>query len=892
MTASSDQRWTAAVLAVACAVQIVSLLAVRHPPLQDYPNHLLRMHAQQRLATTPIYATHLRSDHAFRPNLLMDLYLAGLAAVLPLRAAGRLLLISGLLLTHFAVWRYLRRFGGGVLAALIAIHLLVAWPFLKGFLNFYAGMGFGLLYLTTLWPAESSALRWPRLVGAVVLALLTVLAHGFAFLAFAAFTTAAALADRGQTLAARLLRPATAVPAALLLLLFVRQQAPATTLLENRPVYDSQGVELLVLDPLSVWLRGHPFLDYGSALLSYGLLGLGLAATAGLAWRRQDAAAGRLVAVAAAAMALYLLAPDELSGGWAHGRHRLLCISLLLLLPLLAALPWQRLRQGAVLVLGGTQLAALGLGVLAFQRFDRAATDFLTLGAGLQRGALILPVDTAPITQPLRPGLHLWAYLCIERDCLAPYLFANRYAQNVYFEHLPPTPPEGQPAPEDWQPILDTVAAGGYDAVLLHGRSAVGEGLLATVLAPAGSRAGGVLFVRPNAAGSARQQRVADPRRGLGPAEAGGDGAYLLGREGRPLAREALDAGGDGGGRGVGDEDAVDAVRHGVNGAAAAAADHRYASRRGFEVDQTETLHVPRRGAGGEHEEIAFGIGGQQVGTGDGTAEADLLGDAQLLGQGLEAGPVVAVADHRVAQGQARGEVVHRPQHAIDVLARRVAGEAADRQQAQGARRRGHRDLEEVVVDTRGADRDARRRHPQARRYQLRRTPAVGQHLAYRGHGATDGAAAQGVAQPPEVGPLQSLQPGRAAGDPGLEEIVAVQVGEEGCAQPLEQGQHAGVHGQPDVYLCALQPVAIGRCLAQHRALGEGHVGQAAVLGVAENDDLVLGRQGGGQAAGQLRHAPQLGRKLRSDHADAQAPHGAECMMPEGCLMGREVVAT
>ena len=100
------------------------------------------------------------------------------------------------------------------------------------------------------------------------------------------------------------------------------------------------------------------------------------------------------------------------------------------------------------------------------------------------------------LDEPVRPNLHLWSYLCIERDCLSPFLFANPYANNLYFRRIPEWPPEGELEPRDWHSITQVLDRESYESVLLHGRSSEGESVLRDSLEPVASNGSGILFVR------------------------------------------------------------------------------------------------------------------------------------------------------------------------------------------------------------------------------------------------------------------------------------------------------------------------------------------------------------------------------------------------------------
>ncbi len=163
-----NPRWIAVAVFVACAAQIASIAAFEFPPVQDYPNHLLRAHVHATLADVPIYASHLAADDGFRPNLLTDWYLGALAHWFPLRLAGKILLCTQVAAAGLAIWMYLVTFGGNVLGGLIAMHLAGSYFLLKGNLNFHVGVSLGLIYLALLWSPDGTFTRTRAALATVV----------------------------------------------------------------------------------------------------------------------------------------------------------------------------------------------------------------------------------------------------------------------------------------------------------------------------------------------------------------------------------------------------------------------------------------------------------------------------------------------------------------------------------------------------------------------------------------------------------------------------------------------------------------------------------------------------------------------------------------------------
>ena len=515
-----ERRAAAVVLLAGVLVQSWLVLSVAYPPIQDYPNHLLRLHVQERLGSVPVYADNLSLDPGFRPNLLTDWYLAFLARLLPLRVAGKVLLVSLIALGGAAAWIYLARFGGGATGAWVAVSLMGGWFFLKGNLNFNAAVGLALLYLAAaFWPGGRVTIGGWML--AVFLSLAVLSAHAFVFLAAGGMAAAAALLAPGRALGERLARAATVVPGCAILATFLWRQAAAGTLGDNRLVY-SAGLHDLVFEyPLTLWDHLRPLFRHAHLSLEVVVAALVCASLAAAYARRLlgrdrgswsgDAAV--LTLLVSAGAVLYVALPNQLSGGWGHMKYRMADLLVLASMPLLGALRPRTLRPILSLLLAGASILFAFEAQRDYGEFDRQAAEFVSLGRDLPPGSLILALDLMPRDEPIRPFLHLWSYVCIEHDCLAPALFATRYVQNIYFRRTMPAPPEGVPDAEEWKEVARLAVDGPYRAVLLRGRSAAGEAALGGSMTLEAQNGSGSLYLRPAGAGLAAPEGTPGGRR-------------------------------------------------------------------------------------------------------------------------------------------------------------------------------------------------------------------------------------------------------------------------------------------------------------------------------------------------------------------------------------------
>jgi hypothetical protein len=115
------------------------------PPIEDYLNHLARMHVIAAIGHDQNLARFYEIDWQIVPNLMMDMLLPPLARIMNVYAAGQVFTIAtfGLILSGvFAVNRVL--FGRWSALPLIACPLLYNAIFLVGIMNYLFGIGLAL----------------------------------------------------------------------------------------------------------------------------------------------------------------------------------------------------------------------------------------------------------------------------------------------------------------------------------------------------------------------------------------------------------------------------------------------------------------------------------------------------------------------------------------------------------------------------------------------------------------------------------------------------------------------------------------------------------------------------------------------------------------------------
>jgi len=480
-------------LSVIWLVHAAALLAVEYPPLQDYPNHLLRQHVLRRIHQVPVYKKYLAVEEGFRPNLLSDWVMQGVGWGVDLKTAGKITLLLGLALGMAAVGFYVSTFGGGAMAALAGAQLLTSWVFLKGNLNFHAAGSILLLYLGVL-HRIGGRVGWKGLSLLAGLSVLCACAHGFVFGALCGLVVMATVSGRlGKK--QMVLVTVSLLPAILLVARFGWQQMDRSGLVNRSVVYASGLQDLLLWTPLTIWERFDLWWDR--------ILGLGIwcAIAVGAGWtlkraREGDESARVLLGLAFAAVLLYFAVPDRLSSGWGHMKYRVAYLLAMLAMPMIGRIPPCRPRRVVGALLVGAVVVSHALLFSSYREVSSEIRSFVSLSTAIPRGSLILTVDLTPTDQSVRPLLHIWSYLCIERDCLSPFLFATQYIQQLYFIGSLTVPVSGEGPPESWEDVLRVVQEGDYGGLAVRGRSQEGETLLTEGLERMAANPSGSVFVR------------------------------------------------------------------------------------------------------------------------------------------------------------------------------------------------------------------------------------------------------------------------------------------------------------------------------------------------------------------------------------------------------------
>ena len=170
----------AGLFALIMLIAAIPIITNPVPPLEDYINHLARMHVIAKIGQDLNLARFYEIDWEIVPNLIMDLVVPVLARVMNIYVAGQafmififMLIISGGLVVNRAL------FGRWSILPLVATPFLYNYVFLVGVVNYQFGIGLALWGLAAWIALRRRALPW-RLLVSTGFVLLLFVCHLFA----------------------------------------------------------------------------------------------------------------------------------------------------------------------------------------------------------------------------------------------------------------------------------------------------------------------------------------------------------------------------------------------------------------------------------------------------------------------------------------------------------------------------------------------------------------------------------------------------------------------------------------------------------------------------------------------------------------------------------------
>jgi hypothetical protein len=473
MTAPSSRRqekWVPILLALLTAGAWIPIWAASIPPLQDLPNHLLKIDIFQRWmrgepGVRQVYALNLK----LLANYTCYLILFPLAPIFGLVGSARILLSLIVAALPWSAYGFLRRVNPeNTLFALAVPALNFSLFFVMGNLNFCLGLA---VYLAALTVFVSEALPARKAsLGFCFLATGLYFTHGFIFLILVGAVIFLVCLDPRPV---RLRRAAGLIPGILCLAINVvgifaagKQAAGAFTPGMGAPGLNSVRVAL-------VWLLNPHGWGYDTTI-AFGwiaviaLCGAGTLAAVLLRVRAEGGFMARIrenawLVFALVLIAGFFLAPGQLRD-WYHLRPR---FSPLTVLTLLGALRLPKGRTIRALVAAVLVIAAVAIEARNTQEFRRRGEQVSEYVRGMDsvaEGSSILPVENVEFGPKYRVNLHSWAYYTIARGGWSPYLHSQPSYNPVIYKMTPWAPEEGLPLQSE--DVIRRMAAC-YDYILL-----------------------------------------------------------------------------------------------------------------------------------------------------------------------------------------------------------------------------------------------------------------------------------------------------------------------------------------------------------------------------------------------------------------------------------------
>jgi hypothetical protein len=432
--AKLSNRWAAISFAVCLALLLAPVLAIEHPPLMDYPNHLARLIILTR-PDDPQLAQYYRVNWSLLPNLGFDLIGLGLAQVMPVYVVGRVflaLIVTVLLAALMALHRAL--YGQWSPLPLLGGPLLYNLAMQMGLMSFLLGTGLAITAFA-LWLGLRRAAPAGRFVALQLAVLVVFVCHLAATGVLAVLVVASAASEgwrgaQGGALSRLVAAARSAVPPVLAFLL------PALLLIASKTGDTaSEGVGFAVFYGKLMMIPLALMLDL--TLASIALAALALIAPAAIARLGGGRALHPAVAWPVAILTLiYLPMPEKLLSS--HMADWRLLIPLVLVIAGAAgntAFGHRGLAAVAALALCINAGAAMNTWKL-WRSGDQLTQELHTVLAELPEGGRLIPyqpeLNFGTAVRP--PSLfHIATTAVIERRALVVTVFAFPGQQPIAF---------------------------------------------------------------------------------------------------------------------------------------------------------------------------------------------------------------------------------------------------------------------------------------------------------------------------------------------------------------------------------------------------------------------------------------------------------------------------
>jgi hypothetical protein len=431
---TETRRYWLTLLAATVALSL-PILAVRCPPLVDYPNHLARAYILRYYGDTPVFQQNYELHLAPIPNLALDFVIPLLLRWFSPVAAGRIFLVLTVVL-----------FVAGCHLLGQAVHQRPTWlalpcaffvysvEFLWGFINFVFGLALFLICLA-LWLRWRSRWTPARLLLLIPLVMSTYFAHlmDYAFTALAiGIMTLWCWKNRETSLGGALLDVLPAVPPVLVFAAYMQRGGSVGSL-----EWDTLSRKTAAL--------ATTVLTYGWSVDAILLVGFLLIAVLTFIKSEQVRVFKPLFVTALVFLALYLAMPYKLFTGSDADNRFVPAALLLLVLSLRIEMPR---RRAQLLLMAWLALSIVRLGLIwsTWRQLDRRAEAMIDALSTLPAGSRIYPAICMDCETKAERGLHhAVLYATIYRQAFVPSLLALDSQEIVHLRRPAPVQQAGAP---------------------------------------------------------------------------------------------------------------------------------------------------------------------------------------------------------------------------------------------------------------------------------------------------------------------------------------------------------------------------------------------------------------------------------------------------------------
>ena len=431
---AKDVAYGLALLAVT-TVLCLPILAVRHPPLVDYPNHLARAYILRHYHDSAVFQRNYAIHLAPIPNLALDFIIPLLLRCFSVTAAGRAFLVLTLVL-FVAGCHLLGKavHGRPTWMALPCVFFLYCTEFLWGFMNFIFGLALFLIFLA-LWLKWRENWTPARLALVTILAASTYFAHlmDYAFAGVAIGVITVWYWKEGErTLGGAALDLVPLLPPALVFGAYMRRGGAVGSL-------EWDTLRRKAAAAATVVLTYHSLLD--ACLIAGFLIIAGIA----LARARRVRVFKPLFVAALAFFLLYLVMPYRLFTGTDADNRFVPAAMVLLVLSIRLDM---HSRPARILLISWLALSMVRIGVIwhVWRQLDQRTAVMIDALGTIPMNSRIYPAVCMECESRMEHGLHhAILYATIYREAFVPSLLALESQEVIRLRYPAAVPEAGTP---------------------------------------------------------------------------------------------------------------------------------------------------------------------------------------------------------------------------------------------------------------------------------------------------------------------------------------------------------------------------------------------------------------------------------------------------------------